>query len=95
MEAREKIHAEMKAKLSKTRETINELRIKMEEQRSGDSRTAAPSLDDLHARQDAAERILEKLRQNGRGNWHSHKSDLDRYLEDIDDGLRKALAYFH
>lgn len=95
MQEREKIHVEFKAKLSKTRETINELRIKIEDRPSWADRTAAPSLEDLHARQAAAERKLEELSQNGRQNWGRHKSDLDRYLEDIDERLREALAYYH
>jgi len=85
----------MDAKLSKTRATINELRIKNEKQLSGADRSGAPSLEDLHAQQAAAEKKLEKLSQTDQENWHRHKSELDHFLEDIDEGLRKALAYYH
>ena len=94
MKEKEKVYTEFETRLSKSREGINQLMSKVKEQ-SNESGQEAPALGTLHARQQEAEKRLEKLSQSDGDDWHRHKEDLHGYLEDIDARLREAFAYFH
>ena len=94
MEEKERVYAEFENRLSKNRETIEQLKSKVEQQIKEPGQMT-PSLEAIHARQSEAEKKLEKLSRSDGDGWHRHKNELYDFLEDIDTKLRDALAYFH
>ena len=91
MEEKEKYHAEIDAKLIKFGETLNEIKTKAEQRKKNLSEI---SVDDTLRKHKNAKAKLEQLKQSDESSWQSHKMELDDQLNDINEELRKALAYF-
>lgn len=91
MEEKEKYHAEIDAKLIKFGETLNEIKTKAEQRKKNLSEI---SVDDTLLKHKNARAKLEQLKQMDEGTWQNYKVQLDDQVNDIDEDLRKALAYF-
>jgi hypothetical protein len=50
----------------------------------------------VKAKKEAAEKKFKELKQTDKNapHWHSVKADVDKYVGDVDESLREALAYF-
>lgn len=91
MEEKEKYHAEIDAKLIKFGETLNEIKTKAEQRKKNLSEI---SVDDTLRKHKNAKAKLEQLKQSDEKTWQDYKVHLDAQVNDIDEDLRKALAYF-
>ncbi len=91
MEEKEKYHAEIDAKLIKFGETLNEIKTKAEQRKKNLSEIG---IDDTLRKHKNAKVKLEQLKQSDESSWQSHKMHLDGQVNDINEELRKALAYF-
>ncbi|MFZ0482295.1 MAG: hypothetical protein WAL93_02805 [Desulfobacterales bacterium] len=91
MEEKEKYHAEIDAKLIKFNETLNEIKTKAEQRKKNLSEIG---VDDTLRKHKNAKVKLEQLKQSDESSWQSHKMELDGQVNDINEELRKALAYF-
>ena len=91
MEEKEKYHAEIDAKLIKFNETLNEIKTKAEQRNKNLSEIG---VDDTLRKHKNAKVKLEQLKQSDESSWQSHKMELDGQVNDINEELRKALAYF-
>jgi len=90
MDEKERYYAQIEAQLTKFGQSFAEIKKKMEQRRANLPELDLDALMDKHAK---AKAKLEALRQADEPAWESHKTDLDRLLADVDDSLRKALAY--
>ncbi len=97
MEEKEKIHAEIEARLAKMGETIESLKEKSASHKGIPRASADVSIEEIHIKKMEAEKKFKKLSQLNADDrsWEQLKKELDDYIGDIDSGLRKALAYFH
>jgi len=91
MEEKEKYHAEIDAKLIKFGETLDEIKTKAEQRKKNLSEI---SVDDTLRKHKNAKAKLEQLKQSDKNTWQNYKVHLDAQVNDIDEDLRKALAYF-
>ena len=55
-----------------------------------------PAIESVKAKKEVADRKFEELKQTDKNapHWHSVKAEVDKYVGDVDEGLREALAYF-
>ena len=91
MEEKEKYHAEIDAKLIKFGETLNEIKTKAEQRKKNLSEIG---VDDTLRKHKNATVKLEQLKQSDENTWQDYKVHLDAQVNDINEELRKALAYF-
>jgi hypothetical protein len=91
MEEKEKYHAEIDAKLIKFGETLNEIKTKAEQRKKNLSEIG---VDDTLRKHKNAKVKLEQLKQSDENTWQDYKVHLDVQVNDINEDLRKALAYF-
>ena len=91
MEEKEKYHAEIDAKLIKFGETLNEIKTKAEQRKKNLSEIG---IDDTLRKHKNAKVKLEQLKQSDENTWQDYKVHLDGQVNDINEELRKALAYF-
>lgn len=91
MREKDKYHAEIDAKLTKMGETLHEVKTKTEQRKQNLSEI---NIDDTLRKYKNARTKLEQLKQSDESAWHNQKSELDGYVNDIDEDLRKAMAYF-
>jgi hypothetical protein len=91
MEEKEKYHAEIDAKLIKFGETLNEIKTKAEQRKKNLSEIG---VDDILRKYKNAKVKLGQLKQSDENTWQDYKVHLDAQVNDINEDLRKALAYF-
>jgi hypothetical protein len=91
MEDKEKYHAEIDAKLTKIDDTLYEIKTKAERRNMDLSEIR---VEDTLRKHKNARAQFEKLKQSEESTWQNDKTKLDIQLNDIDEDLRKALAYF-
>ena len=91
MEEKEKYHAEIDAKLIKMGDTLHEIKTKAERRNMNLSEIR---VEDTLQKHKNARAHLDKLKQSDESNWQDYKPRLDSQLDDIDEDLRKVLAYF-
>jgi hypothetical protein len=91
---RERSRAEIEARLTQLGETINTLRVKAEEQKDKFDMPFGKSLDEIESKREEVRQNLEQIETLEDEQHASTIDKLGRYLEDIDDSLRKALSYF-
>ncbi|MFZ0483673.1 MAG: hypothetical protein WAL93_09800 [Desulfobacterales bacterium] len=91
MEEKEKYHAEIDAKLIKFGETLNEIKTKAEQRKKNLSEIG---IDGTLRKHKNAKVKLEQLKQSDENTWQDYKVHLDDQVNDINEELRKAMAYF-
>jgi hypothetical protein len=91
MEEKDKYHAEIDAKLVKLGETLHEIKTKAEKKKKSLSEF---SVDDTIRKYNNARTKLDQLKQSDKSSWQNHKMELGDLVNDIDEDLRKAMAYF-
>ena len=91
MDEKEKYRAEIETRMTKFNETINELRDKADKRK--DARTGF-QMEGLLKKHEAARTKLKELKTSDENAWKRFQTELDDMLDDIDEDLREALAYF-
>jgi len=94
MTDREKTYAQIEARLSQFGQTLNTLRIKTEQRQDKFNGQMRQTLDDLEKQHEKARQRLQAMPSLANADWSSAETDVSNFLEDIDAGLRRALAYF-
>jgi len=54
------------------------------------------AIESVKSKKEAADRKFKELKQTDKNapHWHSVKAEVDKYVGDVDESLREALAYF-
>ncbi len=91
MDEKEKYRAKIDAKLLRFGETINEIKTNMEQRKEN---TPDIRLTPTLQKHEEARTKLSSLEQADKDSWHIYKRELDNLVNDIDEDLRRALAYF-
>ena len=94
MNEKEKIQAEIEAKMTSFNETINELKAAAEKQKEKYGAVHHESIAKVEEKKQRAQKKLEELAASNEHDWHRLDEELKGFMEDIDDSLRQALAYF-
>jgi chromosome segregation ATPase len=96
MEDQERIHAEIEARLNRFAKNIDELTTKAKAKEKELPAAHKPAIESVKAKKEVADRKFEELKQTDKNapHWHSVKAEVDKYVGDVDEGLREALAYF-
>ncbi|MFZ0241174.1 MAG: hypothetical protein WAL90_05945 [Desulfobacterales bacterium] len=96
MEDHERIHAEIDARLTRFGKTIDDLAAKANARGKELPPAHASAIESLKGKKEAALKKLEEFKQTDKNaaHWHSVKAEVDKYVGDIDEDLREALAYF-
>lgn len=91
MDEKEKYRAEIEARLIKFHETFHQIKTEAEKRKK---RLQDLKISHIARKQEHVKAKLKELEQSVEGPWHRLKKELDGLVNDIDDDLRKALAYF-
>jgi ABC-type Fe3+-citrate transport system substrate-binding protein len=91
MDKKEKYHAEIEARLIKFGETLHEIKTNMEQRKENlpDIR-----IDATIRKHEEAKAKVKELKRSDESIWKKVKAELDNLVNDIDEDLRQALAYF-
>ena len=94
MEDQERIHAEIEARLNRFAKNIDELTTRAKEKELPAAHK--PAIESVKAKKEVADRKFKELKQTDKNapHWHSVKAEVDKYVGDVDESLREALAYF-
>ena len=94
MEDQERVHIEIEARLSRFAKNIDELTTKAKEKELPAAHKTA--IESVKSKKEAADRKFNELKQTDKNapHWHSVKAEVDKYVGDVDESLREALAYF-
>lgn len=91
MDEKEKYRAEIDARMIKLDETLQEIKTKMEKRK--ESLPDIP-LDATVRKYEKAKAKLKDLERSNESTWRQVKVEIDKLYNDIDEDLRKKLAYF-
>lgn len=91
MEEKDKYKAEIEVRLLKFSDTLNEIQAKLKERQERPSDFRVEPILEKHRKVSAKTSEIEKTDESA---WSKFKSELDDLINDIDDDLRKAMAYF-
>ena len=91
MNEREKYKAEIQAGLLRLGETLHEIKVKQEKRKEGPPHLHMEPIFQMH---EEANQKLEEIEEVDESAWGKFKSEMDNLVNDIDKGIRKALAYF-
>lgn len=91
---REKTQAQIEARLRQFGQTLSELKTKAEQRQEKFNGQMRRTLDDIEGKHAKARQRLRAMASLGDDEWAATETDVNRYLDDIDGGLRKALSYF-
>lgn len=96
MEDQERIHAEIEARLARFGKSIDDLTAKAAAKGKELPADHASTIESLKVKKAAALKKLAEFKQTDKtaAHWHSVKAEVDKYVGDIDESLRDALAYF-
>jgi hypothetical protein len=86
--------ADIEARLDKLGQTITTLRLKAEQQQEKYAAPLGKTLDAIESKRGEVETRLPELDTLGDKSWSAAVAKLNSHLDDIDAGLRKALAHF-
>lgn len=86
--------ADIEARLVKLGQTITTLRLKAEQQQEKYAVPLSKTLDAIESKRNEVENRLPELGALDDNSWSDAVSKLNSHLNDIDAGLRKALAHF-
>jgi len=91
MKDKEKYRAQIEARLMKFGESLYEITTKKEQRKAN---LPELEIEPILRKHEAAEAKLKELVEADESNWQNHMTELDRLVDDIDQDLRNALAYF-
>ena len=94
MTDREKIQTQIEARLRQSGQTISELKVKTEQRQdkfNGQMRQTLDDIEKLHAK---AHQRLQTMSSLADDKWSATETDVSNHLDDIDAGLRRALAHY-
>lgn len=91
MDEKEKYRAEIDARMIKLGETLHEIKTKMEKRKENLSNIG---LDATIRNYEKARAKLEDLERANENTWKHVKAEIEKLYDDIDDDLRKTIAYF-
>jgi predicted Zn-dependent protease len=96
MEDKERIHAEIEARLNRFSKNIDELTAKAKTKEKELPAAHKPAIEAVKAKKKVADKKFEELKRTDKNapHWHTVKAEVDQYVGDVDDSLREALAYF-
>jgi len=94
MTDREKTQAQIEARLRQFGQTLSELKIKAEQRKDKFNGQVKQALDALEGQHEEAHQRLRAMSSLADDDWSSAETDVNRYLDDIDSDLRKALSHF-
>jgi len=86
--------ADIEARLEKLGQTITTLRLKTEQQQDKYAAPLGKTLDAIESKRSEVEDRLHELDALDEKSWSDAVARLNTHLDDIDAGLRKALAHF-
>jgi chromosome segregation ATPase len=91
MDEKEKYRTRIDIRLTGFDETINEIKNKLERRKEN---MPEIQIEKLRQKHEEAKTKLASLEKSDTDAWHKYKAELDDLVDDIDDDLRSALAYF-
>lgn len=91
---REKTHAKIEARLNPFGQTLNTLRIKTEPRQDKFNGQMKQTLGDIEKQHEKARQRLQTMSSLTSADWLAARTDVGKYLDDIDAGLRRALAHY-
>ena len=94
MTEREKTQAQIEARLRRFGQSLSELKIKAAQREENFNGQMIQTLGALEAQHEKARRRLQAMSSLADEDWSSAETDVNRYLDDIDADLRKALSHF-
>jgi len=94
MTDREKTQAQIEARLRQFGQTISELKVKTERRQDKYIGQMEQTLDDIEKQHEKVRQRLQTMPSLADDDWSSAENDINGYLEDIDAGLRGAMAYY-
>ncbi|MFY9706807.1 MAG: hypothetical protein WBV95_01185 [Desulfobacterales bacterium] len=96
MEDRERVHAEIEARLKRFAKNIDELTTKAKAKEKELPAAHKTAIESVKSKKEAADRKFKEFKQTDKNapHWHSVKAEVDKYVGDVDESLREALAYF-
>ncbi|MGD9329852.1 MAG: hypothetical protein PVJ53_01000 [Desulfobacterales bacterium] len=94
MTDREKNQAQIEARLRQFGQSLSELKLKTEQRRDKFNGQMKQTVDAIEGQHEKARQRLQAMASLGDDDWSAAEGDINRYIDDIDADLRKALAYF-
>lgn len=94
MTDRDTTRADIEARLEELGQTITTLRLKAEQQQAKYAAPLGKTLDAIESKRGEVEDRLQDLDTLDDKAWSDVVSQLNTHLDDVDAGLRKALAHF-
>jgi len=94
MTDREKTQAQIEARLRQFGQTISELKVKAERRQEKYIGQMDQTLDDIEKQHEKVRQRLQTMPSLADDDWSSAENDISGYLDDIDAGLRGAMAYY-
>ena len=94
MTAKDMSRANIEARLAKLEQTVYRLRLKVEQQQEKFAVPLSKTLDAIESKRNEVENRLPELDKLDDHSWSAAVAKLNSHLDDIDVGLRKALAHF-
>lgn len=91
MNEREKYKAEIRARLLRFGETLHEIKVKQEKRKEGPPHLPMKPIFEMH--EEANQKLVE-IEKVDESAWRKFKTEMDNLVNDIDEGIRKAMAYF-
>ena len=94
MTDREKIQTQIEARLRQFGQTISELKVKTEQRQDKFNGQMRQTLDDIEKQHAKAHQRLQTMSSLADDKWSATETDVSNHLDDIDAGLRRALAHY-
>jgi hypothetical protein len=91
---RETAQAQIDARMKQFGETINTLRMKAEKRGGRIDPQVVRTLEAIEGQQDQVDRKVQAMADLDDDEWTAAKNAIDAHFDDIDAGLRQALAHF-
>jgi len=91
MDEKEKYRSEIDVRLTGFGETINQIRTEMQQRRE---KRPEIKIEPTVRKHEEAKAKLSTLEQADESSWHTYKKELENLVNDIDEDLRRTLAYF-
>ena len=91
---RDQTQAAIEARLSQLGQTITTLRMKAEQQHDKYAAPLGETLDAIEGKRDEVKGRLQEINALDEDVWSHTVAKLNSHLDDIDTGLRSALAHF-
>jgi len=91
MDEKEKIHAEIEARMLKFHDTLSEIKTLAQKK---SEKLPDSHLNNIFRKHEEAQSKLEDLKKADKKSWKKIHHELDVLMGDLGEDMRKALAYF-